>query len=42
MHNSEKNKNVLVITSIVCFLLAAALLYSFKGRFGQETEEKMS
>lgn len=42
MHNSDKNKYVLVIVGIVCFLLAAVLLHSFKGRFGQEEEQQLS
>lgn len=42
MHNPEKNKYVFIVSGIMCFLLAAVLLHSFKGRFVPEGEKEFS
>ena len=37
MYGQRKVNAVLIVGGLVCFVLAAVLLHSFKGRFGQDT-----
>ena len=37
MYEQRKVNAVLIVGGLVCFVLAAVLLHSFKGRFGQDT-----
>lgn len=41
MRNPNGAKSVFIFAGIVCFLLAAVVLHSFKGRFVQETEKHL-